>query len=177
MRLLLSAEISARQPWGSFPPTATIPRLPRLLPAATRLCAHRSSHLQIKQGSPPPRAPQLALPSRSPFQEAFFSCRRKASLAGFLLTNPGVRESNPGVHLAPCSLPLPGSSQPIRTKPVIFCHMRGGDSSMWWTSLTHKRPREEGEWCQIKTQFKRQRSSTFPHCTAQTWLQGSSYHT
>lgn len=116
---------------GLLPAHGHHPAAPTLLPAATRLCAHRSSHLQIKQGSPPPRAPQLALPSRSPFQEAFFSCRRKASLAGFLLTNPGVRESNPGVHLAPCSLPLPGSSQPIRTKPVIFCHKRGGDSSMW----------------------------------------------
>lgn len=121
-----------------------------------RLCNCKSSHLQIKPGSPP-RAPQLDLPSSSPLKEDFL-CRGKVFLTGLLRLDPrvilvSICPRSHCLHLAPPSL--------LRWRPVALCHKRGGDLSMQWLSLAQGHPREEGGWCQIKTQFKRQESS-FP---------------
>lgn len=99
--LFLSAEMAVREPGA--PSRRAQPSSPAAAPGCHhQLCLRRSSHLQTKPGSPA-RASQLGLPSSSPPKEGF-SCRRKASLTGFLLIDPRVRGRVILVSIWPCSL-------------------------------------------------------------------------
>lgn len=106
MRLFLSAELSVREPRGSFPPTATIPAAPTAAPATT-LALHTqelSSADQTRFSSQSFTAGSTFLFS---FLGGFFSCRRKAFPTGFLLINPRARDRVIPVSIWP---PSPAST-------------------------------------------------------------------
>lgn len=147
MRPFLPAEIGVREPWGSLPPTAAPTAAPGHHPgsAPARALICRSNKLLL-----PELRRWVCLPVL--FFRFFPPAGEKHPWLDFFWSTPGQGQSNPGVHLSTFSLPLPGSPHYIKTKTCDFMLQRGGDCSIWWTSLTHKCPREEleGEWCQPK---------------------------
>lgn len=139
---LLSETVPVCRVWGS--PAAPSHRAQSLGPcssctssASARALICRSNQVLL------PGLTQLGLPCSSPLKEGF-SCRRKASLTGFLLINPSVRSSVILVSIWPRSLclHLPPPS-PWRWRPVTLCCKRGADLSVQWISLTRGCPREE----------------------------------
>lgn len=126
-----------------------------------QLCVHETCH-QSRFSS---RASQLGLSSTSPLQECF-SCKRKASLTGFLLTDPRVGGRVILVSLWPRSLPPAGSPESTRMKTCDFMPQERWRSQYVVNTFNIRMPKRS----------VRQRLVSNQNTTQETWKQPSTSH-